>query len=45
MQHVPVLGQSAACDPEEINHHLRRVGPAADAAMDGDQIALGDDEA
>lgn len=45
LQRVPVLGEFAALDPEDTNPNPRLVSPAADTAMDGDQITLGDDQA
>lgn len=35
----------AALDPEKVYHHLRRVPPAPDAAVDGESIAFRDDQA
>jgi len=36
LQYVPMLGEFAALDPEQIYHNLWRFGPCADAAMNGE---------
>ena len=37
---LTVLGQLATFDPKEIDHDLRRLRPAADATVNGDEIAF-----
>ena len=45
LQHIPMFDKFATLDPEDINHNLGRVRPTPDTAVDGDQVALGDDQA
>lgn len=40
-----MLGELAILNPREVDHGLGLVCPAANATMDGDKIALGDDQA